>query len=545
MPSETDARESIDLLRNLLRNNNGFGRGSHAGTHSDIATDTGGDQRSTLQRLSDVSDTQTDVSNYTLPYGPNNDPASPNATPSKLDYLKALLTEHAVGTLDDTVGVARDAFAGVREELQVGMEATRNISAIPINHLAKGLRSLDQRARGKARKSSNAFVTMTTIRATTALCRTPLSHRPFTLIADPAPDSRDLLWQNLGVSRTSRQNRQILGSLAFIVFSLFWTPFVASITVLGTGGSYLYQALNIDPDTTLYDFCTSYLPSAIQLSLLALIPVVVEYSASSFEKCRSGNEVQETVLSRYFVFQIANILITVSVGSFGEWFQEVVWEGDASGLAKLLVARIPLVGSYFIELIIIKLCFGLTVELARLWPSVQWIVATSITPSRTWTRRSMREAFLTHPEFLYGWIYPSIMSVMVITLTYQIITPIMAPFALIFFFVAELVYKNQALYVYHNKAESGGTMWILVFNRTVAGLLFSHVLLTSYFFFAEAFGQSVMGFALIVADVVFYYYCTSAYIDAATYIPLGTRFTKAYHAHQLDIAPTALEQMLT
>ena len=43
-------------------------------------------------------------------------------------------------------------------------------------------------------------------------------------------------------------------------------------------------------------------------------PVVVEYSASSFEKCRSGNEVQETVLSRYFVFQIANVLITVSVG---------------------------------------------------------------------------------------------------------------------------------------------------------------------------------------------------------------------------------------
>ena len=71
----------------------------------------------------------------------------------------------------------------------------------------------------------------------------------------------------------------------------------------------------------------------------------------------------------------------------------------------------PQVGSYFIEFIIIKTLFGLLFELARVWPAMQWWFATMFSDKGRWTIRSMRDAFLCHPEFLYGWIYPSIMSV--------------------------------------------------------------------------------------------------------------------------------------
>ena len=46
-----------------------------------------------------------------------------------------------------------------------------------------------------------------------------------------------------------------------------------------------------------------------------------------------------------------------------------------------------------------------------------------------------------------GWIYPSVMSVLVFLLCYMVITPILSVFALVFFVVAEIVYTHQLLYV--------------------------------------------------------------------------------------------------
>ena len=44
----------------------------------------------------------------------------------------------------------------------------------------------------------------------------------------------------------------------------------------------------------------------------------------------------------------------------------------------------------------------------------------------------------------------------------------------------ELVYKNQALYVYVNASEGGGFHWNPVFKRLLSGLIFSHVLFYGY-----------------------------------------------------------------
>lgn len=44
----------------------------------------------------------------------------------------------------------------------------------------------------------------------------------------------------------------------------------------------------------------------------------------------------------------------------------------------------------------------------------------------------------------------------------SVITPVVTAYSLVYFLVAELVYKNQALYVYVNAAESGGLLWNMV-----------------------------------------------------------------------------------
>ena len=229
-----------------------------------------------------------------------------------------------------------------------------------------------------------------------------------------------------------------------------------------------YVALKIDPGSSLYKLSTAYLPSLIQLGLLALTPLLSQTMAGdgSFarahthdtfththphiravrgskkrggsatrgaqpvwtqrlgdgggggggggcapptsgddlprstqwrvdsspfhhhhhHRCRRHSTTTATTattatprLHSYFGFQLANILITVSVGSFGEWIQRAIWDGDAEGeqgsgdqeavilltlttsppgLAQALSERFPLVGAYFLEFIIIKTLVG-------------------------------------------------------------------------------------------------------------------------------------------------------------------------------------------
>jgi hypothetical protein len=89
---------------------------------------------------------------------------------------------------------------------------------------------------------------------------------------------------------------------------------------------------------------------------------------------------------------------------------------------------------------------------------------------------SVSGAFYSWP-MLYGWIYPQLMMVLMIMVTYCLITPLLMPFCAIFFAGAYIMYKYQLLYVYVNEYQSGGYMWYAVFNRSLIALEFASVTL--------------------------------------------------------------------
>ena len=134
----------------------------------------------------------------------------------------------------------------------------------------------------------------------------------------------------------------------------------------------------------------------------------------------------------------------------------------------------------------------------------------------------MKEAFVSCPNFLYGWVYPMLLSVILMAFTYAVISPIVSVFALMYFLLAELVYKNQALYVYVAQAESGGIMFPGVIQRLLFGVYFSHVLLMGYFIVASAWFCVVLMIILQCTDILFYNYVYYAYERPSQAVPLRT-----------------------
>lgn len=224
-----------------------------------------------------------------------------------------------------------------------------------------------------------------------------------------------------------------------------------------------------------------------------------------------------------------NILVTVGSVSYFTFLDQY----SLSDVPTLLVNTFPRTGAYFIEFILLKTMFGCAWELARAWPGIQMMFALCCSDSKQWTQRALRQAYLSCPETLFGWIYPSVLSVMVISFTYQVVTPVVSLFAFVFFSVAELVYKNNLLFVYSSKSQSGGLLWNSVFTRMIAGLVFAHFLLSCYLLVKQAYWQQAVMYVLIVADLMFMVYAQRAYGRPSMVVPLNVAAKK----DQRDGAP--------
>jgi len=370
--------------------------------------------------------------------------------------------------------------------------------------------------------ADTAFATMTSEFSASVAAAGFLVSKSNTLITKLAPEATDMIWKNVVITSRSRHLRSWLAGGFFILIGIFWSALISLLSTFAIASGELLVNAGINRTGLFFNALMKYIPVTLQLGVLCLIPILVQFTGSFWEGIQSNTELQGVVYSRYFLFQLVNILVTIGSVSFFVFFQDY----GLSDVPSLLVDTFPRLGGYFIEFILLKTMFGLAWELSRGWPLIQMIVATACTDKRQWTKRSLREAYLSCPELLYGWVYPSVLSVAVISFTYAVVTPIVSVFSLAFFVVAEVVYTNNALWVYSAKSESGGALWNATFKRLVSGLAFSHLLLGCYLLAKTAYWQMLIMWALILTDFVCATYCYRVYEWPSAVIPLSVAAAK-------------------
>jgi len=137
----------------------------------------------------------------------------------------------------------------------------------------------------------------------------------------------------------------------------------------------------------------------------------------------------------------------------------------------------------------------------------------------SYTTRQRRQA--EEPDYYdYGYWIPFHLLILLIGLAYAPVTPLILPFAACYFGGAFFVLKTLFLFVYMNRYESGG----MIFVPTLTRIIFSMVIaqLSSM----AALGIKLGAYALYVLflapipifTIVFYRYCKLEYIERVRYI---------------------------
>lgn len=310
--------------------------------------------------------------------------------------------------------------------------------------------------------SSTAFVTFNS-RVTESIAQQMLLS-PDAMEINHAPNPKDIIWENVAIPKSQIVMRTYITNIGVVVGSIFWSSLVNSIN----GFAQFIPLPKSQQQTS---------AAIVLLIFLLLLPFVFDTLARYYEGYKLESEIQNSIMTRYFYYQLINVYVTVGFSGSNLWYQIYEILLKPATIIDVIGGRLPNVSLFFANLMVVKVFIALPLEMVRPYQLSTILLMSNCMDRRKSTRRDLRSGTFYSWPMLYGWIYPQLMMVLMIMVTYCCITPLLMPFCVLFYAGAYVMYKYQLLYVYINEYQSGGYMWYAVFNRSLIALEFASLAL--------------------------------------------------------------------
>jgi magnesium-transporting ATPase (P-type) len=189
--------------------------------------------------------------------------------------------------------------------------------------------------------------------------------------------------------------RNFITNTGIIVGSLFWSSLVTSINDLAATAD-------------LPQYQQQYLSVLIVLVCLLVLPFIFDFLARYYEGIKLESEIQATIMTRYFWYQLINVYVTVGFGGVQIVTQILMILKNPQLLVNFVGQTIPSVSLYFVDMVIVKIFTAVPLEMIRPWQIITIHLMSRCMDRRKTTRRDLRTgAFYAWP-MLYGWIYPQV-----------------------------------------------------------------------------------------------------------------------------------------
>ena len=309
--------------------------------------------------------------------------------------------------------------------------------------------------------TDKAFVVMRTYTASTIAIQSMHSSKPGSMEVTTAPEPRDILWENVYFSKGARRTRSFIAEFVCLFIIAFYIVPVALVSLLVSESA----LITISPRLNQLDKASSIFSAAIAtvqpfclVCLQQLLPpLFIRISRS--EGIISFSEAQMKAFSRYFMWQVLNIFLVTSIaGSVFDWLAIIVETPESA--FEMLGNSLPRMSSFFVSFVTIKTFSGLGVEISRMVSIMQSAVLLCMFPNSTLraqrtTRLGMR-AIDDPGWFLYHKILAQDMLVVVISVVFAVVAPIVLIPCAVFCFLSRIVWTHQFLFVYESAFETGG-----------------------------------------------------------------------------------------
>ena len=125
------------------------------------------------------------------------------------------------------------------------------------------------------------------------------------------------MWENASTPINQVMSRKQFVDMCLFIGCIFWSAVVGSIASISNLDRIAkdYSWLRRYQDTWAYEMLNNYLAVILLLILLNVLPYLFQYIAQFYEGIKTHSEIQNLVMTRFFYYQLANVYVSMGVGS--------------------------------------------------------------------------------------------------------------------------------------------------------------------------------------------------------------------------------------
>ncbi|KIM46819.1 hypothetical protein M413DRAFT_16459 [Hebeloma cylindrosporum] len=456
------------------------------------------------------------------------------------------------------------------------VDAVEGVAKGAVSGVAKGAQAVKGRvvgsggAEGEYPPLNSAFITFNKqISAHLAVQVLP-HHEPYRMsnrYIEVAPE--DVIWSNLGLNPYEQKVRTAISYAATAGLIICWAipvsfvgvisnvhtlcktaPFLAWIctlpdVVVGIISMRSFPYLIFGPFLILpFLSLQGILPPVLLAVLMMLLPIVLRLLAR-FEGIPKYTGLELSLMTRFFIFQVIHsfLIMTLSSGIIAALPGLI---NNPTSIPNILATNLPQASTFFLTYIVLQGLSGVAGGFLQIVRLIIYYVKLFILGS---TPRSVYSIKYIPGGVAWGTLFPSITLLVVITLGYSIISPIINGLACAAFFLFYQLYKYLFLYVYQQPTttDTGGLFYPKALQHIFVGLYVQQVCLCALFFLARnsagnasAVPEGALMIVLIVLTAGYNIILNNSYNPLLSALPLSLQ-DRTYTPAAVESPPAVVD----
>ncbi|ETW77979.1 hypothetical protein HETIRDRAFT_324961, partial [Heterobasidion irregulare TC 32-1] len=338
----------------------------------------------------------------------------------------------------------------------------------------------------------------------------------------------DVIWENLGMNPYERRIRMAIGwaiTLGLIILWAFPVAFVGAVSnIHSLCIKYHWLAWVCDLPDVVVGIISGILPPVLLAILFMLLPIVLRLLAR-LEGIPKRTGLELSLMDRFFIFEVINgfLIVTLSSGIIAALPQLA---DNISSAPTLLAQNLPKASTFFLTYIMLQGLSGTAGGFLQAVTLILYYVKLILLGS---TPRSVYNLKYGARSVNWGTLFPQTTLLVVITLGYSIISPIINGLACATFFLFYIMYKYLFLWVQDMPAsgDTGGLFFPKAIQHIFVGLYIQQICLCALFFLSQnekgkpaAIAEGALMVVLLVFTAFFHNIINNSYGPLIQYLPL-------------------------
>ncbi|EDR08235.1 uncharacterized protein LACBIDRAFT_297697 [Laccaria bicolor S238N-H82] len=296
----------------------------------------------------------------------------------------------------------------------------------------------------------------------------------------------DVIWANLGMNPYEQKIRVAISYAATAALIIFWTIPVGFVAVISNIYTVCAKAVFLSwickLPKVVVGIISGILPPVLLAVLMMLLPIILRLLAR-FEGIPKRTGLELSLMTRFFIFQVVHSFLVVTIGS-GIVASLTGILNNPTSVPTILAQQLPQASTFFLTYIILQGLSGVAGGFLQIVPLLIYYVKLFILGS---TPRSVYDIKYGARNVAWGTTFPGVTLLVVITLGYSIISPVINGLAFATFFLFYMLYKYIFLWVYQQdlKSDTGGLFFPKAIQHVFVGMYVQQLCLCALFFLAQ------------------------------------------------------------